>query len=129
MFCFKPVVMINSTFTQTIKVTKEHTAEYLGSGSLAVFATPAMIALMENTSMKCLSNIPEDSTSVGISIQTNHFKASAIGTIIHCTAKISNVEGRRYSFLLEVNDDDGNLIGEGTHERVVVNIEKFLTRI
>ncbi|MFZ4724319.1 MAG: thioesterase family protein [Paludibacter sp.] len=121
--------MINSSFTQTIKVTKEHTAEYLGSGTLAVFATPAMIALMENTSLKCLSNIPEDSTSVGIAIQTNHIKASAIGSLIHCTAKVTNVDGRKYSFLLEVKDEDGSLIGEGTHERVVVNIEKFMAKL
>jgi len=64
--------MINSTFTQTIQVSENQTALYLGSGSLPVFGTPALIALMENTSMKLLADLPTGSSSVGISMNMKH---------------------------------------------------------
>jgi predicted thioesterase len=120
---------LNSFFTQTIIVETRHTAEYLGSGFLPVFSTPAMIALMENTAIKCLPDLPEENSSVGISINVNHLKASPVGAIIHCRAEVTAIEGRRYTFLVRVTDDADNLIGEGTHERIVVNVEKFMSKI
>lgn len=121
--------MLNSTFTQTIQVSENQTAIFLGSGTLPVFATPALIALMENTAMKLLSNLPEGDTSVGISMNMQHLKASPIGAFIECSASISVIEGRKYTFTIKATDADGNLIGEGMHERVVVNIEKFMSKI
>jgi len=121
--------MLNSTFTQTIQVSENQTAISLGSGTLPVFATPALIALMENTAMKLLSNLPEGDTSVGISMNMQHLKASPIGAFIECSATISAIEGRKYTFTIKATDADGNLIGEGMHERVVVNIEKFMGKI
>ena len=121
--------MLNPSFTQSIEVTKFHTAEYLGSGTLAVFATPAMVAFMENTAMKCLTNLPEGCTSVGIAIKVNHIKAIPIGMTVNCTAKITAIDGRKYSFYIRVADFDDNLVGEGTHERVVVDRVKFMGKL
>jgi fluoroacetyl-CoA thioesterase len=82
---------------------------------------------MENTAMQ-LIELPEGSSSVGISINMKHLKASAIGETIHCTATVTAIDGRRYYFELKATDSTGDLIGEGTHERVVVNIEKFMSK-
>ena len=120
--------MLNS-FSQTIIVTPNQTAEQLGSGLLPVFSTPAMIALMENTAMKCIDDLSEQDSSVGIAINVKHLKASAVGSEISCEAKVVSFEGRNYSFQLIVTDATGSVIGEGTHERVVVNIEKFMCRL
>jgi predicted thioesterase len=121
--------MPNNSFSQTIIVSTEQTAEHLGSGTLAVLATPAMIACMENTAMRCLSGVTAESTSVGISINVNHLKASKVGTSIHYTAIITGIEGRKYIFCVQAVDMEGDTIGEGTHERVVVNAEKFMSKL
>jgi fluoroacetyl-CoA thioesterase len=121
--------MLSSTFTQTIQVSESQTAISLGSGTLPVFATPALIALMENTAMKMLTNLPEGNTSVGISMNMQHTKASPVGALVECSATISAIEGRKYTFTIKATDAAGNLIGEGTHERVVVNVEKFMSKI
>jgi len=118
-----------NTFSQTIIVTPNQTAEQLGSGLLPVFSTPAMIALMENTAMKCIDDLSEQDSSVGIAINVKHLKASAVGSEISCEAKVVSFEGRNYSFQLIVTDATGSVVGEGTHERVVVNIEKFMSRL
>jgi predicted thioesterase len=119
--------MPNKSLTQTIQVKENQTANQYGSGLLPVFATPALIALMENTAMQ-LIELPEGSSSVGISVNIKHLKASAIGETICCTATITGIDGRKYSFDLKATDSSGDLIGEGTHERVVVNIEKFMSK-
>ncbi|MEI8087817.1 MAG: thioesterase family protein [Paludibacter sp.] len=120
--------MINKSFTQSIIVEEKQTAAYLGSGTLPVFATPAMIALMENTAMKVL-DLPVENTSVGIAIETNHLKACQIGDTIHCKATIKAIDGRKYKFHIIATDENGELIGEGTHERVIVDAEKFMSKL
>ena len=121
--------MINQSFTQTISVSENQTAEKMGSGTLPVFATPAMIAVMENTAIKVLTDLPEESTSVGISININHLKASKVGEIIEFTATLILIEGRKYSFQIIAKNSNGETIGEGTHERVVVDIQKFMSKL
>ncbi len=120
--------MLNS-FLQTIIVSPSQTAEHLGSGLLPVFSTPAMIALMENTAMKCINDLSEQDSSVGIEINVRHLKASAIGAAISCEAKVVAIQGRKFSFQLVVTDANGTVVGEGTHERVVVNIDKFMSKL
>jgi len=115
-------------YKQEMIVTEQHTAEKLGSGTLPVFATPALVAFMENTAMKMIE-LPDGETSVGISIHVRHLKASAVGETITCKAKITEIDGRKYSFTLEATDNTGVLIGDGTHERFVVNIEKFMSKV
>lgn len=121
--------MVNSTFTQTIQVSENQTAISLGSGTLPVFGTPALIALMENTAMKLLSNLPAENTSVGISMNMQHLKASRVGAIIECSATISAIEGRKYTFAIKATDVAGDLIGEAVHERMVVNVDKFMSKV
>ncbi|MEI7504838.1 MAG: thioesterase family protein [Paludibacter sp.] len=121
--------MINKSFSQTIVVPENQTAIFLGSGILPVFATPAMIALMENTAMKVLSDLPEGKTSVGISMNTNHLKACLVGEKIHCKATILSFEGRKYTFHVIATNENGDIIGEGTHERVIVDVEKFMSKL
>ena len=117
------------TYEQEMTVTELHTAEKVGSGSLAVFATPALVAFMENTATKLLANLPEDETSVGTSINIQHLKASAVGEKIYCTAKVTETDGRKYTFYLEAKDSFGNIVSKGTHERFVVDIERFMSKI
>jgi predicted thioesterase len=121
--------MVNSTFIQTIQVSENQTAIFLGSGTLPVFGTPALVALMENTAMQLLSVLPVEDTSVGISMNMKHLKASPVGASIECCATISAIEGRKYIFAIKAIDASGDLIGEGIHERVVVNIDKFMSKI
>lgn len=121
--------MINRSVTQTIIVQESQTASHLGSGMLPVFSTPAMIALMENTAMKAISDVSEKKTSVGTAISTSHLKASKVGAQIHCKATITSIEGRKYTFNIIASDEKGDLIGEGTHERVLVDIEKFMSKL
>ena len=121
--------MLGKELIQEMTVLESQTAENIGSGSLPVLATPALIAFMENTAMKLLSDLPQDKTSVGTLISAQHLKASAIGEKITCTAKITEIEERKYIFYLEATDSSGVIIGKGTHERFVVNIEKFMSKL
>ena len=120
--------MINESFTQTITVDENQTAIKYGSGLLPVFATPALIAIMENTAMQ-LIELPEGSSSVGISLNMKHLKATQVGAKVQCTAVLTEVDGRKYSFKIEATDEKGILIGECFHERVVVDIVKFMGKI
>ena len=121
--------MLNNSNTQTITVTENQTAQHVGSGGLPVFATPSLIALMESTAMNMLTELPEGKTSVGTEISIKHLKASAVGAKVHCTASIIGIEGRKYSFEVKAFDDNGFVLGEGTHERFVVDIEKFMGKL
>ncbi len=115
-------------FESTTLVTDNLTAAALGSGDMAVFATPAMVALMENAAMKCVADyIGEGNATVGAMISTSHVKASALGETITAKATLEAVEGRKLSFKVEASDSKA-IIGEGTHIRYIVDREKFLSR-
>jgi predicted thioesterase len=116
------------SFSQTIQVTENQTAIQYGSGLLPVFATPALIALMENTAMQLIS-LPDGSSSVGISINMQHVKVSPVGADIQCTATVSSIEGRKYTFEIIATDRSSEIIGKATHERVIVDIKKFMSKI
>ena len=118
------------TFTQTITVQDKDSAKNLGSGGLEVFGTPAMIALMENTALlMARPSLPAGSDTVGIEINAKHLKASAIGAAITCTATITAIDGRKISYELVAIDASGETIGIATHDRFVVDIEKFMSKI
>jgi predicted thioesterase len=117
-----------NSFSQAIHVTENQTAIHYGSGLLPVFSTPALIALMENTAMQLIA-LPEGSSSVGISIEMHHLKASRVGAFIQCTATIIGIEGRKYKFRIVATDSTNELIGKANHERVVVDIDKFMSKI
>jgi predicted thioesterase len=104
------------TFTASVKVTEANTAATLGSGDLQVFATPAMVALMENAA------------TVGALMNTTHIKPSALGDTVSATAILKEVEGRKLTFEVKAEDSKG-VIGEGTHVRYIVNREKFMSKL
>lgn len=119
---------MNKELSQTTIVTEDQTAEKLGSGLLPVFSTPALVAFMENTAMKLIET-PEGKSSVGTAISVKHLKASPVGEKISCTATLTENEGRRYTFHLVATDSKGDIIGEGSHDRFVIDIEKFMAKI
>lgn len=117
------------TFTQHIIVTPKDTAYAYGSGKLNVFATPALVALMENTAVKCLEGmLDSNSDTVGIEINTKHTKATAVGKKIFCKATITAVDGRRIHFQIEAWDD-ADKIGYAEHDRFIINPEKFMSKL
>ena len=112
----------------TLVVEHKDTAAVYGSGALEVFATPAIIALMEKTCLESVADkIGEGNTTVGIAVNIKHLKASPVGSTIRCDAEITEVDRRRLVF--EVKCFEGEtLVGEGIHERFVVDSEKFMSK-
>ncbi|MFI3306422.1 MAG: thioesterase family protein [Rikenellaceae bacterium] len=110
-------------------VNESNTAIALGSGDLQVFATPAMIALMENAAMKAVAEaLPEGSTTVGTEMNATHIKASKLGAEIVATAVVAAVEGRKITLNVGARDGE-SLIGEGVHTRFIVDREKFMSKL
>jgi len=123
------MISTDLTYTQEIVVSKKDTALEMGSGSLDVFATPAMVALMENTSVKCIAtNMEKGSDTVGISISTSHIKATGIGSKVWCKSTVINVQGKKISFEIEAWDEKGK-IGVATHDRYIINPERFMAKL
>ena len=122
--------MITTGKTADVKATvhEGNTARAVGSGSLDVFATPMMIALMERAACEVLSDALETGqTSVGTQINVSHTAASPVGAVITATATITNADGRKIEFAVTANDDAGE-IGNGTHTRVIVDEKKFMAK-
>ena len=111
-----------------IPVTRENTAALMGSGDTQVFATPAMIALMEKTAALSVSElIDEENTTVGTEISVEHLAATPVGMTVYCISKLEGIDGRKLTFSLEAFDRAG-LIGRGTHSRFIVNRSKFQSK-
>jgi predicted thioesterase len=100
----------------------------MGSGTLPVFATPSMIALMENTAYRSVAPYLEPGQStVGTSIQVRHTSATPVGMEVRCEAELVEVDRKRLVFSVKAYDAAG-LIGEGTHERFIVEDQRFLSK-
>ncbi|HIY69743.1 MAG TPA: thioesterase family protein [Candidatus Alistipes intestinigallinarum] len=113
----------------TTTVTVGNTAAAMGSGDLSVFATPAMVALMEHAALKAVAaELPEGSTTVGAELNVTHLKPSGLGAEITATAILTAVEGRKLTFNVGARDAAG-MIGEGTHVRYIVDRAKFLAKL
>ena len=113
----------------TTTVTAANTALTMGSGDMEVFATPTMVALMENAAMKAVApHLPEGSTTVGAMMQTSHIKPSAPGETVTAEAVLQEVDGRKLTFRITAYDAEGT-IGEGIHIRYIVDRERFLSRL
>lgn len=116
-------------YASTVTVGPGNTALALGSGSLEVFATPAMTALMENAAMNAVAaSLPEGSTTVGTKLDIAHTRATAQGETVTAEARLVEVDGRRLVFEVEARDSMGT-IGRGMHERFVVDREKFMAKL
>ncbi|MCC6470462.1 MAG: thioesterase family protein [Alphaproteobacteria bacterium] len=107
----------------------EHTAPRVGSGKVAVLATPVMINLIEAAALAaCEHLLPAGCQSLGIHLDVRHFAATPVGMRVRATAQLVAVDGRTLTFKVEARDDKES-IGDGTHQRVVVNVARFDQRV
>ena len=110
-------------------VGEQHTAPRVGSGKVRVLATPVMINLIESATLDALDRLlPPGYQSLGTHLDVRHIAATPVGMKVSASVKILKVEGRTVYFEVEARDEK-ELIGDGTHERVVVNVEKFDLRV
>jgi fluoroacetyl-CoA thioesterase len=117
------------TGTASLTVGPEHTAPRIGSGRIAVLATPVMINLIEAAALAAVEHLlPAGHQSLGIRLDVRHFAATPVGLRVTATAEVTGVEGRTISFRVEARDER-EPIGDGTHERVVVNVARFDDRV
>ena len=113
----------------SVTVSAGNTAAVMGSGDLDVFATPAMVALMENAAMTAVADaLPEGSTTVGAEMNVTHIKPSGLGAEIVATAVLTGVEGRKLTFNVGARDAEG-MIGEGIHIRYAVDRRRFMEKV
>jgi fluoroacetyl-CoA thioesterase len=113
---------------QIIKVTEEMTAEKLGSGKLPVYATPNMITLIENTASASVEEyLEEGQGTVGTFVNVKHLAATPIGMSVTCETELTQVDRKRLVFETKVYDES-ELIGEGIHERFIIDKEKFMKK-
>ena len=107
----------------------EHTAPRVGSGRVRVLATPVMINLMEAAALNCVERLlPEGHQSLGTKLDVGHYAATPVGMRLRATAVVIRVEGRTIEFRVEAFDEKER-VGDGTHARVVVNVERFDARV
>jgi predicted thioesterase len=112
-----------------VLVTEEETARHLGSGGVNVFATPAMVRLMEEAAVNALADhLPPGQQSVGVSLQVRHLAPTPPGLTATARAELIAVDGRRLTFRVAVHDDV-ELVGEGTHERMLIDVARFGGRV
>lgn len=110
------------------QVEREDTALEVGSGSLLVYATPCMVALMEGAACEALADIiPEEKTSVGTYLQIDHISATPVGLEVWAEAEVTAVEGSIVTFQVTAFDEAGK-IGEGIHKRAIVSTQRFLDK-
>ncbi len=112
----------------SVVVDESNTAIALGSGSVPVFATPAMAALVEAAAVQAVAEVINgDQTTVGVYLDLQHLAATPVGLKVRAEAKLVNVEGRRLTFRVTAYDDVEQ-IGIGSHQRMLVDTDRFLAR-
>ena len=114
------------TYEMTHIVSENETAEVLGSGGLPVYSTPSMICLMELTSFKLAEE--HGFQTVGTKVNISHLRACKVGTAVTITAELTEVDGRRLEFNIKVEDEKG-LLGEGSHQRYIIDPERFMAKL
>ena len=113
----------------TTVVVHENTAAAVGAGGVEVFGTPMMIALMENAAWRAVADaLDEGNVTVGTLVNVRHLAATPLGQKVYATAELLEIDGRRLVFQVEAYDEQRK-IGEGQHERFIVNLKRFLSRI
>jgi predicted thioesterase len=117
--------MKGKVFTE---VERADTAAEVGSGSLLVYATPCMVALMEGAACEAIQEaLPDGQTTVGIELNIQHLSATPVGLEVHAEATVTAVEGKIITFDIAAFDEAGQ-IGKGVHKRCIVNAQKFLEK-
>lgn len=115
--------------TKTEKVEEKNTAGALGSGLLPVYATPAMILLLESACAESVAaELEEGFTTVGTKLDIEHVAATPVGMDVTCECELCEIDRRRLVFKVEITDKAG-VIGRGTHERFIVASEKFMAKV
>jgi predicted thioesterase len=112
-----------------VTVTEANTAKHLGSGNVEVFATPAMVLLMELAGVAAVDHLlPEGRRTVGVHLDVKHLAPTPVGLTVTARAELVEVDGRRLTFRVEAHDDVEK-IGEGTHGRYVIDMSQFTRRV
>ncbi|MBC7235382.1 MAG: thioesterase family protein [Chloroflexi bacterium] len=120
--------MIGATGEQELIVTEEHSAVRWGSGGVDVLSTPQMIALMESAAVAAVDPYLEEGwRTVGIHLDVAHLAATPMGSRVTARAELIAIEGRKLTFRVEAFDEAGK-IGEGTHQRFLVDVERFMNK-
>lgn len=110
-------------------VVHENTAAHVGAGGVEVFATPMMIALMENAAWRAVADsLEQGKVTVGTLVNVRHLAATPLGQKVHAIAELIEIDGRRLVFKVEAYDEKQK-IGDGQHERFIVNLDQFMQRI
>lgn len=110
------------------QVTENNTAIKYGSGGVAVYATPAMVGLMEGACLAAVDpHLPEGMGTVGIDLNIKHLAATPVGMNVRATAKLIAISGKKLFFTVEAFDDKEK-IGEGTHDRYIIDVQKFIKK-
>jgi len=110
-------------------VREENTASHLGSGNVAVLATPEMVRLMEKAAVAAVDHLlPDGYRTVGVEVNIQHLAATPVGLRVRAQAELTAVEGRKLTFRVEA-DDEVERIGEGVHRRVVIDVRKFKEKV
>ena len=110
------------------RVTEDNTAVKFGSGKVNVFGTPAMVALMEEASIKAVdSQLPGQYVTVGTDLKVRHMAATPIGMYVTASAKLVNIDGRKLTFKVEAFDEKEK-VGQGDHFRYIVELDNFIDR-
>jgi fluoroacetyl-CoA thioesterase len=121
-------LIVGLTGSAEVIVSQSNTAKTMGSGNLDVFATPAMIALMEKAATEAVHHcLEEGSSTVGTVINVKHMTATPIGMKVTSRAELKEVDGKRLIFTVEAFDGKDK-IGEGYHERFIINAERFISK-
>ncbi|MDI6707219.1 MAG: thioesterase family protein, partial [Bacillota bacterium] len=117
---------LNSKIETIVK--EKDTAANFGSGGVEVFATPMMIGLMENAALSAVDlHLPKGYATVGTHLDVKHLAATPIGMKVYATAELIEIDGKRLVFKVEAYDEKEK-IGEGMHERYIINLERFLDK-
>jgi fluoroacetyl-CoA thioesterase len=120
---------IGLTGSADLLIGAEHTAPRVGSGRVAVLATPVMINVIEAAALAAVEDLlPSGHQSLGIHLDVRHFAATPVGMRVRATAELTAIDGRTLSFRVEASDDRES-IGDGLHQRVVVNVARFDERV
>jgi predicted thioesterase len=120
---------IGLRLTEDYAIESEHGAKHVGSGEVQVLSTPAMILFMERTARQCVQSKLEDGyITVGIRVDVRHLNAAPIGETLRVIAQLTEIDGRRLTFKVRA-EWQNEVIGEGEHERVIVNRDRFLQKL
>ena len=123
-------MQIGDTYEVKDTVTEKNTAASLGSGALPVFGTPYLAAMMENAAFTLMQrDLPEGKSSVGTKLDISHVSPSPIGMAVRAVAEVTHISenGKMVDFKVTAYDEAG-LIGEGTHQRAVITVERFMDK-